>query len=198
MNIAAADVKKLREISGVGIMDCKEALKESKGEFEEALKVLRKKGLASASKKASRKTEQGLIASYIHLGGKLGVLVEINCETDFVAKTDEYKELVKNIAMQIAAANPICISREDVPEEVVKREKDIYMSQFKDKPEKIAEKIALGKMEKFYEENCLIDQAFVKDPNMKIKDYITQKIAEIGENIKVRRFTRYQLGEEDK
>jgi len=197
MSITASVIKELREQTGVGMMDCKKALTETDGDFDKALDVLRKKGLAMASKKASREASEGLVASYIHMGGKLGVLVEINCETDFVAKTDVFQDLVKDIAMHIAAANPSYVSREEIPSDVIEKEKEIYAGQVKDKPAQVVEKIVEGKLEKFYSDSCLLDQVFVKDPDgkMKIKDLIVDKIAKIGENIVFKRFVRFQLGE---
>ncbi len=189
-------VKELRELTGAGLMDCKRALTEAGGNLEKAIMILRQRGLALASRKAYREAQQGLIGSYIHMD-KLGVLVEINCETDFVARTDEFRELLKDIAMQIAATNPAYMKREDVPLEVVEKEKEIYISQIKDKPPQVVEKIIEGKLEKFYTDNCLMEQVFIKDPEQKkkIKDIIAEKIARLGENIVVRRFVRFQLGE---
>jgi elongation factor Ts len=196
MNITAGDIKELREQTGAGMMDCKRALTEAAGDFDKALDILRQKGLAMAAKKASREASEGLIGSYIHMG-KIGVLVEINCETDFVAKTDEYKELVKDVAMHIAAANPSCIRREDLSADVIEREKMIYASQVENKPPQVVEKIVAGKLEKFYTDTCLLDQIFVKDPDgkKKIKDLVTDKVAKLGENIVIKRFVRFQLGE---
>ncbi len=190
-------VKKLREKTGVGILDCKKALEEANGNIEKAIEVLRKKGIDIAEKKSQRQTEDGLIASYIHYGGKIGVLVEVNCETDFVARTDEFKELVKNITMQIAASSPRYISREDVPDKVIEKEKEIYRSQFSDRPPQVQKKIIDGKLEKFFSETCLLEQAFIKDPDITVKEYIDSTIGKLKENIRVRRFTRYQLGEEE-
>jgi elongation factor Ts len=197
MEISAKTVKELREKTGAGMMDCKNALKESDGDMEKAVEILRKKGIAKAEKKASREVKDGLIHSYIHPGDKLGVLVEVNCETDFVAKTDEFKDFVHNLAMHIAASNPISIDRETVPQEIVDREMRIYKEQAAEsgKPENILEKIATGKMEKFYAENVLLEQAYIRDPEKSIKDYLTEIIAKIGENISVRRFVRYQIGD---
>jgi elongation factor Ts len=194
--ISAEIIKDLREKTGVGMMECKKALTESKGDFEKAIDLLRRKGLASALKKAGRTTAEGLINSYVHMG-KIGVMVEVNCETDFVARTDDFKELVKDIAMHIAATSPLCLSRDDVPRDTLEREKEIYRAQVEDKPPHIVEKIIEGKLEKFYTETCLLDQLFVKDPEQKkkIKDIISEKIAKLGENIVVRRFVRFQLGE---
>lgn len=191
-------IKELRSRTNAGVMDCKEALKESGGETEKAIDFLRKKGLATALKRAGRETSEGLIHSYIHTGGRIGVLVEVNCETDFVAKTDEFKVFVKDFAMHIAAAKPLGISREDIPEEVVKREEEIYRAQAREtgKPENIADKIVQGKMEKFYKESCLMEQQYIRDPDISIQDLIHDMIVKTGENITVRRFVRYQLGEE--
>ncbi len=196
MNITAGDVKELREQTGAGLMDCKKALSEAGGSIEKAIEVLRKKGHALASKKAGRETSDGLIGSYIHMD-KIGVLVEVNCETDFVAKTDDFREMVKDIAMQIAASSPMYLKREDVPAGVLDKEKEIYASQIKDKPAHVIEKIAEGKLEKFYTDNCLMEQIFIKDPEQKkkIKDLVTERIAKVGENIVVKRFVRFQLGE---
>jgi elongation factor Ts len=196
MNITADAVKELREQTGAGMMDCKHALTEAKGDVGKALEILRQKGLAIALKKASREASEGLIGSYIHMG-KIGVLVEVNCETDFVAKTDEFQELVRDIAMHIAASNPSYVKREDVPPEVIEKEKQIYASQITNKPPHVVEKIIQGKLEKFYTETCLMDQIFVKDPEQKkkIKDLIVEKIAKLGENIVIKRFVRFQLGE---
>jgi len=197
MEISAKTVKELREKTGAGMMDCKNALKESGGDMEKAVEILRKKGIAKAEKKASREVKDGLIHAYIHPGDKLGVLVEVNCETDFVAKTDEFKDFVHNLAMHIAASNPISIDRETIPQDVVDREMRIYKEQAAEsgKPENILEKIATGKMEKFYAENVLLEQAYIRDPEKSIKDYLTEVIAKIGENISVRRFVRYQIGD---
>lgn len=196
MNITAGDVKELREQTGAGLMDCKKALSEAGGSIEKAIEVLRKKGHSMASKKAGRETSDGLIGSYIHMD-KIGVLVEVNCETDFVAKTDDFREMVKDIAMQIAASSPMYLKREDVPAGVLDKEKEIYASQIKDKPAHVIEKIAEGKLEKFYTDNCLMEQIFIKDPEQKkkVKDLVTERIARVGENIVVKRFVRFQLGE---
>jgi elongation factor Ts len=194
--IAAEAVKNLREKTGVGMMECKKALTESSGDFEKAVDLLRQKGLATATKKAGRTASEGLIDSYIHMG-KIGTMLEVNCETDFVARTDDFKELVKDIAMHIAAANPQYLSREDIPQDVIEREKEIYRAQVADKPPQIIEKIIDGKLEKFYTDMCLLDQIFIKDSDQKkkIKDLVTDKIAKLGENIVIRRFARFQLGE---
>ncbi len=197
-NITAQMVKELREMTGAGMMDCKNALVEAEGDMEKAVEILRKKGIAKAEKKAGRATKDGLVDAYIHAGGKLGVLVEVNCETDFVANTDDFKTFVRNVAMQIAATNPIAIRREDVPEEVVNREKEIYREQAlsSGKPEHIVDKIAEGKLEKFFAENVLLEQAYIRDPEKTIKDYLTETIAKLGENISIRRFARFRIGEE--
>jgi elongation factor Ts len=197
MEISAKTVKELREKTGAGMMDCKNALKESGGDMEKAVEILRKKGIAKAEKKASREVRDGLIHAYIHPGDKLGVLVEVNCETDFVAKTDEFKDFVHNLAMHIAASNPISIDRETVPKDIVDREMRIYKEQAAEsgKQENILEKIATGKMEKFYAENVLMEQAYIRDPEKSIKDYQTEVVAKIGENISIRRFVRYQIGD---
>ena len=196
MSITASDIKELREQTGVGMMDCKKALTEANGEFDKAVDLLRQKGLASAAKRAGRSASEGLIGSYIHMD-KIGVMVEVNCETDFVARTDDFKDLVKDIAMHIAAASPLYLSREDVPENVLSKEKEIFKAQITNKPDNVVEKIIEGKIEKFYAENCLLEQVFVKDPEgkQKIKDLIIEKVAKLGENIILRRFVRYQLGE---
>lgn len=195
--ITAAMVKELRARTGSGMMDCKKALSQCQGDMEKAIDFLREKGLASAAKKASRITAEGLVESYIHAGGRIGVLVEINCETDFVAKTDEFKTLARDIAMQIAAARPEYVNREDVPEHIIAREKEVLAAQAANegKPEKIIQKMVEGRIEKFYKEICLLEQPFVKDDEKTIKQLITEKISSIGENISVRRFMRYELGE---
>lgn len=197
MSIPADLVKQLREMTGAGIMDCKSALTETNGNLEKAIEHLRKKGIAKAEKKASRETKDGLIESYLHPGSKLGVLVEINCETDFVAKTDDFKRFTRDIAMQIAASNPLVVNKEDLSAEIIEKEMNIYKSQAmnQNKPEAIAEKMAQGKLEKFYQEVCLMEQSFVKDPNKTIKDLTKELIAKVGENIIIRRFVRFQLGE---
>ncbi len=196
MAISATLVKELREKTGVGMMDCKKALTESEGDFEKAVDFLRQKGLASAAKRAGRAASEGVVGSYIHMD-KIGVMVEVNCETDFVARTDDFKELVKDVAMHVAAANPAYLSKEDVPEDVLEREKEIYRSQVEGKPANVVDKIIEGKLEKFYSETCLLDQVFVKDPDgkKKIKDLIVEKVAKLGENIMIGRFVRFQLGE---
>ncbi len=197
MAISAAIVKELREKTGVGMMDCKKALVETDGDLEKAVEYLREKGLASAAKKASRITAEGVVGSYIHAGGKIGVLLEVNCETDFVAKTDEFKAFVKDVAMHIAASNPEFVRREDVPAERVEKEKEILKVQAMNegKPENIAEKMVIGRLDKFFKELCLYEQPFVKDTDKSVETVIKEMIAKIGENISVRRFTRYALGE---
>jgi elongation factor Ts len=189
-------VKQLREKTNAGMMDCKKALVEAGGDLEKAEDILRKKGIASASKKASRSVKEGVVASYIHLQGKVGVLVEVNCETDFVAKNDIFREFVKDLTLHIAAAHPVYVVRDEVPEAVVEREREIYREQVKGKPANVVEKIVDGKLDKFYGSVCLLDQAFIKDPDKTIKDLVASKIAELGENIVVRRFARFAVGEE--
>jgi elongation factor Ts len=197
MEISPRAIKELRQRTGVGVMDCKKALLECAGNINEAIDFLRKKGLAKAAKRAGRQTAEGLITSYIHPGGKIGVLVDINCETDFVARTEDFRNLAKEIAMHIAAMNPIAISREDVPPEVIEKEKEILRAEAatSGKPEKVVDKIVEGRLEKFFAEQCLLEQAYIKDPDITVKDLIADTIAKLGENIIVRRFTRYQLGE---
>jgi elongation factor Ts len=195
--ISAAMVKELRAKTGAGMMDCKEALSACDGDMDKAVDHLRKKGLATAAKRAGRTLSEGLVQSYIHTGGKLGVMVEINCETDFVARSEDFQEFAKNIAMHIAATNPVGIRAEDVPPEVVAREKEIYRAQALEmgKPEKMLDKIADGKLNKFFKDNCLLDQAYVKNPDITVGDYLNQLIARIGENITIKRFVRYQIGD---
>ena len=195
--ISAAMVKQLRAKSGAGILDCKHALAECDGDIEKAIEYLRKKGLATAQKRAGRATKEGAVQAYIHMGGKIGVLVEINCETDFVAKTDDFTEFVKNIAMHIAATNPVGVLPEDVSPEVIEKEKEIYRAQALEmgKPEKMVDKIAEGKLNKFFKESCLMNQVYVRDPNMTIQDYLNDVIAKTGEKINIRRFARFQVGE---
>ena len=197
MDITAELVKTLREKTGVGLMDCKEALKISNGDMDKAVDHLREKGLAKAQKRAGRAATEGTVAVYIHMGGKIATMVEINCETDFVAKTDQFQTFAKDVAMQVTAANPSYVKREDVPVEVREKEKNIYRIQAKEagKPEKILDKIADGKLDKFYQEVCLLEQPFIKNPDISIKDLLEDLIAKMGENIVVRRFVRYQLGE---
>ncbi|MCI0513468.1 translation elongation factor Ts [candidate division KSB1 bacterium] len=196
MEITANLVKELREKTGAGMMDCKKALQETGGDTEKAIEWLRKKGIAKAEKRAGRATKEGLITAYIHPGSRLGVLVEVNCETDFVAKTDEFAEFAKNIAMQVAAANPGYVVREEVPQALLDKEIEVYKTQAmnQNKPANVAEKIALGKLDKFYQEVCLTDQVYIKDPNKTIHDLLAELIAKTGENIVIRRFTRFQLG----
>lgn len=198
MAISAELVKDLRQRSGAGILDCKKVLNEADGNIEKAVEFLRKKGLASAAKKKGRATSEGSVGAYIHTGGKIGVMIEVNCETDFVAKTDEFQALVKDLSLHIAAANPQYLSREKVPQEVIEKEKDIFASQAKDsgKPEKIIDRIVQGKIEKFYGETCLLEQSFVKDPDQTIQDILARAIAKLGENITIQRFVRYQLGQD--
>jgi elongation factor Ts len=197
MQVTAQMVKELREKTGLGMMDCKKALSESAGDLEAAVDYLRKKGALKAAKREGRATSEGRIGSYIHMNGKIGVLVELNCESDFVAKTDQYAELVKDLCMHVAASSPRWISSEDVPEEVLAKEKDIYMTQAKEagKPEKMLEKIAEGKLNKFFSEVCLLNQPFVKDPDKSVDQLIKEKIGQLGENITIGRFVRFQLGE---
>jgi len=197
MEISIESVKDLRQRTGAGVIDCKTALQETKGNMEAAIDYLRRKGLATAAKKAGRIATDGLVSSYIHAGGKMGVLVEINCETDFVAKTEDFQTFVKNIAMHIAAANPQYIRREEIPEEVLEREKAIYRTQALEagKPQKVIDKIVEGKIERFHSEVCLLEQTYVKDADLTIKELLDAIIAKIGENISIRRFARFQLGE---
>ena len=195
-------VKELRQRTGAGIMDCKKALEGNDGDIEKAIEDLRKRGLAKAAKKTGRVTKEGLIGSYVHAGGKIGVLVEVNCETDFVARTEDFQTLVKDVAMQVAASNPLYLNRNHVPAEVIEKEKDILRTQAVDsgKPEKVIDRIVEGRLEKFFSEACLIDQPFIKDPDQTIQDMLNEAVSRIGENIAIRRFVRYQLGEtaEDK
>jgi len=195
--ISAKLVKELREKTGAGMMDCKEALVASAGDLAQAVDFLRKKGLATAQKRAGRATSEGTLAAYIHMGGKLGVMVEVNSETDFVAKNDQFQEFAKNIAMHIAASNPLGIRSEDVPPEVVAKEREIYTAQAKEtgKPEKVIEKIVEGKLKKFFEDNCLLQQRYVRNPDITVGDLLNELIAKIGENISIRRFVRFQVGD---
>ena len=197
MSVDAKVVKVLREKTGAGMMDCKRALVETNGDLAKAIEELRKAGVAKAEKKGSRAAQEGLIYSYIHHGGRLGVLLEVNCETDFVAKTDGFKELVHNLSIQIAATNPVSVSRDSVSKDLVKKEKYIYMEQASSskKPENVIEKIVEGKMDKYFQENCLLEQPFIKDPDKTIKDLITETIATLGENIAVGRYIRFAIGE---
>ena len=194
----SALVKELREKTGAGILDCQKALVESGDDIEKAIEHLRQKGLAAAQKKSSRETNEGLVAAYIHPGSRIGVLVEVNCETDFVARNEEFQSFVKDVALQIAASNPSFVKREDISPELIEKEKHIYRAQAKEmgKPEAAWAKIVEGKLEKFYQESCLLEQVFIKDPTVTIKDLLVQRISKIGENIAIRRFTRYQLGHE--
>lgn len=196
--INATMVKELREKSGAGMMDCKQALVECDADMDKAVDFLRKKGLATAQKRAGRAMTEGTIQSYIHMGGKLGVLVEVNCETDFVAKNEDFVQFAKNVAMHIAATNPLGVRSEDVPEEVVQREREIYQAQALEtgKPENVITKIVDGKMNKFFKENSLLNQPYVRDPELTIEDVLNELIAKIGENITIRRFVRFQTGEE--
>ena len=196
--ITSAMVRDLRERTGAGMMDCKKALSEVDGDVEKAVVFLREKGLAAAAKRASRSAGDGAVGSYIHAGGKIGVLVEVNCETDFVARTDDFQNLVKELAMQVAAANPRFVNREEVPAEAIEQERAIFRTQALEsgKPEKVIDKIIDGKVEKFYGEICLLEQTFIKDPDRKVGDLVTDAIAKLGENLVVRRFSRFQLGED--
>jgi len=197
MSIDAKLVKKLRDKTSAGMMDCKKALVESEGDFEKAVDHLRKSGIAKAEKKGIRETKDGLVHSYIHAGGRLGVLLEINCETDFVAKTEGFSDLAHNLSMQIAATNPLAIDREGVSESILKREKDIYIEQAKSsgKPDDIIEKMVNGRLNKFYQENCLMEQVFIKDPDKRVQDLVTESIAMLGENISISRYIRFAIGE---
>jgi elongation factor Ts len=193
--VEASLVKELREKTGAGMMDCKSALEESTGDIEKAVDVLRKRGIEAAESKHGRKLGEGRVGSYIHFGGRMGVLLEMGCETDFVAKTKEFQDLMKDISMHIAASNPRWVRREDVPEDVLTREKDVYSGQFKDKPAQIIEKIVSGKMDSFYKEACLLEQAYVKLQDISVGEYIKEHIGKLGENIDVRRFARFAVGE---
>ncbi len=195
--ITAAMVKELREKTGVGMMDCKNALKEANGDSEKASDILRKKGIAKAAKRAGREAKEGLIESYIHPGSKLGVIVEVNCETDFVANTDNFKEFVKNIAMHIAASNPIAVKREEVDQALVEKEIEIFRDQAKaeGKPDNIIEKISAGRLEKYYSETVLLNQAYVKEPDKTVLDLLNETISKVGENVTIKRFSRFQIGE---
>jgi elongation factor Ts len=198
MEITAEMVKDLRERTGIGMMECKSALTESQGDIDKAIEILRKRGHARAQAKASRAASQGVVGSYIHMNGRIGVLVEVNCESDFVALNAQFQELVKEIAMQIAAAKPRYVSSEDVPADILTAEKEIIKAQLGDmkKPPEIMEKIVQGKLGKFFEEVCLLDQPYIREDKLKVRDLITQAVAKIGENIKVRRFVRYEIGQE--
>jgi len=195
--ITSEMVKELRERTGAGIMDCKKVLNEANGDIEKAIELLRERGLAAAAKKAGRITAEGIVDSYIHLGGKIGVLIEVNCETDFVAKTNEFKAFVRDMAMQVAAANPKYITREEVPADMIEKEKEILRSQAlnEGKPANIVDRIVEGRLEKFYKEICLLEQPFIKDDSKAVKDVLNETIAKLGENITIRRFTRYEMGE---
>jgi elongation factor Ts len=197
MSVTAAMVKELREKTAAGMLDCKKALEEANGDLEKASDILREKGLAAASKKSGRIATEGAVESYIHAGGKIGVLVEVNCETDFVGKTEKFREFVRDIAMQVAAANPRYIRREEVPAEELEKEKEILRAQAlnEGKPEKIVEKMVEGRISKFYEEYCLLEQSYIKDPDKTIDQLLNEKVSQIGENISIRRFVRFELGE---
>src|SRR5207248_4575315 len=195
MQIDPKTVKELRDRTNAGMMDCKRALTEANGDLAKAEVILRTKGIASASKKASRVTKEGIVASYIHLQGKVGVLVEVNCETDFVARNENFREFVKDITLHIAAAHPLYVTRADVPGNLIEAEREIYKAQVKGKPDGVAEKIVDGKLEKFYSTVCLLEQAFIKNPDVTIRDLLNAKITELGENIVIRRFVRYLVGE---
>ncbi len=197
MSVSAEQVKALREKTGVGFMECKTALEEAKGDLEAAVTILRKKGMASAAKKAGRETKEGLIGAYLHYNGKVGAMVELNCESDFVARNADFQTLVKELAMHIAASDPRFVRKEDVTEDILAKERDIYLEQARatGKPEKVLEKMVEGRMSKFYSETCLLEQPFVKEPSVTVKDHIAAHIQKIGENIQVRRFVRFKLGE---
>ena len=196
-DVSTALVKELRERTGAGIVNCKKALAEHGGDIEKAIDFLREKGLAAAAKKAGRAAQQGVVGSYIHGGGKIGVLVEVNCETDFVARTEEFQRLVKDVAMQVAAANPRCVRREEISDAELERERTVYRVQAEEsgKPAKVIEKIVAGKVEKFYAENCLLEQAFIRDPGKTVQDVVNETVGRTGENIVVNRFSRFQIGE---
>ncbi|MDT3779675.1 translation elongation factor Ts [Nitrospira sp. MA-1] len=198
MSSLSALVKELRGKTGAGILDCQKALQDTENNVEKAIDLLRQKGLAAAQKKAGRETKEGIISSYIHSGSKIGVLIEVNCETDFVARNEEFQAFVKEVALQIAASHPLYIKREDVPADLIEREKNIYLAQIKEsgKPEASWEKIIKGKLEKYFQEQCLLEQGFIKDPSISIQDLLSQKIAKLGENLTISRFTRYQLGQD--
>lgn len=196
MEITAKMVKELREATNCGMMDCKKALAETGGDMDKAVEYLRKKGIASAAKKEGRTTSQGLVGSYIHMGGKVGVLVEVACETDFVARTDDFQEMVRNIAMHVAAANPLAVSRDEVDGTLVEKERDIYRAQMREqgKPDNIIDKIVEGKVDKYYADVVLLEQKYVKDPDMTVEDYLKSVIGKLGENMQIKRFARYQIG----
>lgn len=197
MEVSAASVKELREMTGAGFVDCKKALQETNGDIEKAVDFLRQKGLSAAAKKAGRVASEGVVGAYIHGGGKIGVLIEVNCETDFVAKNEDFLNFVKDVAMHIAAVNPVCIERKEIHQDALDRERTVVKAQALEsgKPEKVIDKIIEGRMEKFYAESCLLEQNFVKNPDITINDYLNQTVAKIGEKINIRRFTRYQMGE---
>jgi elongation factor Ts len=195
MEINAAMVKKLRDLTGAGMMECKAALTESNGDIEAATTILRKRGLAQATKKAGRSTNEGLIGSYIHMGGKIGVLVEVNCESDFVARTEDFQNLAREVAMHVAAANPQYVRRDEVPADILERERGIYRDQVKDKPAPVIEKIVEGKLNSFYEQVCLLDQPSIRDPKLTIGQLVQAAIAKLGENVSIARFVRFKLGE---
>jgi elongation factor Ts len=199
MDLNARAVFELRTLTGAGVMDCKKALAEAGGNLEKACEILRRKGIETATKKQSRTTRDGLIGAYVHTDGKIGVLVEVNCETDFVARTDEFKSLVKELTLQVAAQAPRWVSPDDVPEEIKKREEELYWQQLAEsgKPEAVKQKIVEGKMKKFFEENCLLEQEYIREPEKKVKDLLVETIAKVGENIVVKRFVRFKLGEGD-
>ena len=194
MSVSAQEVKELRDRTGVPLMDCKKALVEADGDMDKAVQVLRKKGKAKAQKKKSRETGEGIIGSYVHGNNKLGVLVEVACETDFVARSDEFQELVKEIAMKVAAMEPIAVSREELPEDEIEQEREVYREQFKDKPDDVVDRIVEGKLENYYEDVCLLDQTYIRDDSMTIGELVNDAIVELGENIEVRRFTRMEVG----
>ena len=198
MTVSATEVKKLRELTGAGMMDCKRALLESEGDYEKAVEYLRKKGISSAKKREGREAKEGVIMSYIHPGSRLGVLLEVNCETDFVAKTDDFQTLAKDIAMQIAATNPLAVERDDIGSEIVKKELEIFRTQAQDgkKPDNIVEKIVQGKLEKFFQEFVLMEQSCVKEQNKTVKEYLMEVSGKLGENMSIRRYVRFQLGED--
>ncbi|MDQ8204703.1 translation elongation factor Ts [Pelagicoccus sp. SDUM812003] len=198
VQITAKLVGELRGQTGAGLMDCKKALTEADGDLEVAATILRKKGIASAGKKAGRATSEGLIESYIHLGGKVGVLIEVNCETDFVAKTDDFKAFVKDLCLHIAAASPVCVSREQVPAELIEKEREVATAQAEGKPPAAIQKIIEGKLNKYYASVCLLEQPFVKNSDQTVQDVLTEKISKLGENMQINRFVRYQIGEEQK
>jgi elongation factor Ts len=197
MTISAAEVKSLRDVTGAGIMDCKEALGQTNGDMEKAIEYLRKKGMAFAQRRSGRETKEGIIMSYMHPGNRLGVLVEVNCETDFVARTDEFQNFARNVAMQVAATNPIAVKRENVPKETVEKELDIYRTQVRNekKPENVVEKIVVGKLEKYFQEVVLLEQSYVKDPGKTVQEYLREVSGKLGEAMSIRRFVRFQLGE---